>query len=875
ASDFSLRIQSTPVVTIGGNQLTLGTGNSGEIGLFGGNHVISADLKLADISILVRYDGTKTLSGVLSGTRGPGGPDEINFWGNSDTSRIILTGSNTYETYSTIIYRGIVQVNSLGNANEAGSLGKNSLIRAGALDWNATIDYVGAGNSTDRQIRFNDTTGAADTGGFSLLSNGSGPLVFTSGTLNNYIAGQNNLGNRIFTLGGTNANTNEIQSVITNNKATGDGTGFSDTQGTIGITKTEAGRWILSGNNTYTGSNTVSAGLLIAAHANALGSTYAGTTVSSGASLGLEGNITTAAEALSITGTGDAGGGALRNVSGANTYAGPVTLTGDARIGADAGSLAVSGAITGTNQVLTIVGSGTVTLSNAGNTFGSGLTGITAGLVVDGGTLKNGVNNAVNSNLIAQVKSGTWDLNGYDQTIRSEWGKGLLLGDAAGSSAPTVTTGTGTLTIQGETVSGAQARIDYWSAGNPLGGVVNGKVAYSSPNNILGVITLDSTNADIDLTINAVISKVGGAGGGYFLKGGAGTLLLNGLNTFDVAAPRVDAGTLILGVNDPANGSAGALGQGTAQVTVGINDTNNYDAALLLKNGVTSARSVRTMNNTQTGHASDTRTLGGYDSTGTATFSGPIELFNTANDGGMTRLQALGSSTVAFSGQIVDNLSDTAVGINKIGAGTVVLSGSNSYRGATTVTAGKLTVNGVLGSGAVSVAAGSTLAGSGTIGGTATVSGLLSPGNSPGVLTLSSLVLTSTATTLMEINGLTRGGLYDGINLTTSGGLTYGGALSLSFGLGSAVADQTTFDLFSFAGTPTGDFSSVTSSGFYTGTWSQVASGTWSLVSGPQTLTFSAATGDIIVVPEPGALALAAAGIGLAVAAWARRRLAA
>ncbi|NBW96841.1 MAG: PEP-CTERM sorting domain-containing protein, partial [Planctomycetia bacterium] len=222
--------------------------------------------------------------------------------------------------------------------------------------------------------------------------------------------------------------------------------------------------------------------------------------------------------------------------------------------------------------------------------------------------------------------------------------------------------------------------------------------------------------------------------------------------------------------------------------------------------------------------------------------------------------------------ELANNFGASTAGLIKSGLGTLVLSGSNSYTGSTAVNAGQLTVNGVLGSGALSVAAGSILAGSGTIGGVATVDGTLSPGNSPGMLTLASLVLSSSATTLMEINDLTRGAQYDGINLTTAGGLTYGGLLSLSFGLASAVADQTTFDLFNFSGTPTGDFSGVASTGFYAGTWSQVASGTWSLQSGAQTLTFSTATGDVVIVPEPGALALAAAGIGLAAAAWARRR---
>ena len=868
---YSLNINSSSTINIGGSQLlTIGAGSSGEIQLVGtGTHTISAPMFLKDAGFFIRFNGVKTISGVMSGTAGAGGPDEVALRGDSDTDRLILSGNNTYQVFTkTLIDRGVIQANSLGNANESGSLGKGSEIWGGVLNWNATIDYVGAGNSTDRKLMIGRY--ATDTGGMGVLSNGSGALVFTSSTLNSYLNATDITANRTLTLGGTNSADNTIQSVITNNRATGGGSGFSDTQGTISIAKNDAGRWILSGNNSYTGTTTISAGLLIAGHANALGSTYAGTTVSSGASLGLQGGITTAAEALSITGTGMSNAGALRNLSGANTYAGTVTLAGNSTVGADAGTLTVSGPITGTSQVLTVVGSGTVTLSNAANTFGSGLTGNNVGLFIRGGNVRNGVANAVNSNVMATVESGTWDLAGYNQSVRTTFSKGLGLGGAAGTAV--VNTGTGVLTLLADSTS-QQSRIDYLSAGNGQGGVISGQLQYSNSNNLMYFYVEDSSNAAEDLTINATISKAGSPNTGVFFKGGAGSMLLNGTNSFNAAALRVDSGSMILGANDPANGSAGSLGTGISSITVGYNDPNVFNASLLLRSGVTSSRSIATLNNTNSGHSTDTRTLGGYDSTGTATFSGAVELNNAATDGGTTRLQALGTSTVTFSGNISDNPGDTAVGINKIGGGTVVLSGSNSYRGATTVTAGRLTVNGLLGNGNVSVAAGSILAGSGTIGGAVSMNGTLSPGNSPGVLTLASLVLSSSATTLMEINGQTRGGQYDGINLTTSGGLTYGGLLSLSFGLGSAVADQTTFDLFNFSGTPLGDFAGVTSTGaVYAGTWLQVGSGTWSLVSGSQTLTFRAATGDIIVVPEPGALALAAAGIGLAAAAWTRRR---
>lgn len=104
-------------------------------------------------------------------------------------------------------------------------------------------------------------------------------------------------------------------------------------------------------------------------------------------------------------------------------------------------------------------------------------------------------------------------------------------------------------------------------------------------------------------------------------------------------------------------------------------------------------------------------------------------------------LDLRGAGNGIIAGNVLDGSTTNTLGtVSKNDAGTWTLNGNNSFTGGTTVSGGRLVINGSHASGPVSVAAVATLAGRGSLSAAATVSGTLAPGDPIGTLTLSDTV---------------------------------------------------------------------------------------------------------------------------------------
>ena len=578
----------------------------------------------------------------------------------------------------------------------------------GVLAGSAVINKNGAGTFITGGSGFNTWTGAVNinagvfeitkTGFVGAIDNAAAVTVASGATLRlNGAAAYTQ--ETIGSLAGAGTVTN-VGAAAVNVIAGGDNTNttFSGTLTNAGnalnLQKSGTGTMVLSGANSYTGTTTVNAGVLNIQNSTALGTTAGGTTVASGAALEIQNNITVGAETLSLAGTGVGNNGALRNISGANSFAGNITLTAATEIQSDAGSLALSGNITAANFGLTVDG--------AGNTASSGVIGLGSGGLTKNGTgtlTLSGLNTYTGATII---NAGTVSVNTLANT-----------GTASALGAPT-TAANGTIAIG----SGAtRATLAYTGSGSTTNRVVNlagttggatldasgtGALVFTSALTATGAgsktLTLTGTSTAGNALQGAIVNN-SAANTTSLVKSGTGTWILSGNNTY-TGATTINGGTLQIDADNrlgtaPAAPTANQLVLDGGTLATTSTFTLNANRGVTVNSGGgtvdTSAGTTLTYNGilagTGTFNKTDTGTLvlgGATTNTHTGDINvagGTLQIAKTVANtaiGDSANVTVSSGATLAFTGGVSETVGSIA------GAGTI----NNSNAGAMTLTTG-------------------------------------------------------------------------------------------------------------------------------------------------------------------------------------------
>ncbi len=428
----------------------------------------------------------------------------------------------------------------------------------------------------------------------------------------------------------------------------------------------------------------------------------------------------------------------VQNNSGSTlALTGAFNTNGQAVSFSGSGNVTASGNVTGTGSIWQ-TGTGTTTLSGS-DTYSGGTT-------VSAGTL--------NANSSTALGTGGVTLAGgtLGSTNNSTVSNAIALTGDAGLSGITsngvlTQTGSNTLTMTNATQAGT---VNLAAAGNA---------------------TQQTLTVEVDTgtsTISGVVAN-GGTNANGLAKTGAGTLILSNANTY-TGGTALSAGTL--DVNNNA-----ALGTGTLTLSGGTLSTTSSGIAINNAISLTGSAAISGVTSggviTQTG--SDTLNLSNVTQTGA------VNLAASGNATVQNLTVEVDSGTSKISG-VIANGGTGANGIDKTGAGTLILGNSaasptvNTYTGATVVGEGTLQLansNAIGASSAVTLANGSTLnlAGySDKVGNLAFTNGTIDfgAGNSGNTLVVNNLTSGSGVLTLANFNLSTDkiGSLTSGISST-------------------------------------------------------------------------------------------------------------
>ncbi|MEI8369351.1 MAG: autotransporter-associated beta strand repeat-containing protein [Planctomycetia bacterium] len=403
------------------------------------------------------------------------------------------------------------------------------------------------------------------------------------------------------------------------------------------------------------------------------------------------------------TGTLTLSGGAVNSGSGVIGVAmdsnGTANVTGGTWI--NSGDLTVGGTGTGT---LSMSGTGTVVV---GGTLSRGTNGTIT--LSSGGTLQigNGGNSGVLGNDLTTQGTLVFNRTGTSSHTHVIDGSGSVVKQGSGTVILTATNswsgGTslngGALELGSAEALGSSGTISF--GGGALRFSADNNADYSSRFNASGGQSFKLDTNGQTVALGSVIS----GSGSTLEKLGVGTLILAENNIY-TGATTVTGGTLQIGAGGNTGAIAGSLvnnaavvfnrsndldlggaisGSGTLEQagsgTLTLSGNNNYSGATTLSSGVLSLGST-----TALGATSSISFAGGTLQFTAANHADPSALFSTA-PGQVYKLDTNGQVVTLTS-----NLTSTGGSLEKLGGGTLSLTGSNTFAGGTTLTSGTLSL---------------------------------------------------------------------------------------------------------------------------------------------------------------------------------------
>ena len=756
-----------------------------------------------------QLDGTST-GNIISGIISDGG-GFVTTLTKVNTGTWTLSGANTF-TGTTTITEGTLKLGAAGvipnasavTVNSPGILDMNTFSETvGSIAGTGTIDNV-AGGGTPALTCGGDGTGTTYSG---VIQNTTGTLSFTKLGAGTLILSGANTYSGITTISagtlqiGAGSTTGILPGNVTNNSILTFNRSNTFTyagiiSGTGAVNQIGSGLLTISGANSYDGLTTVGASSsLYVANNLALGSTIGGTELIAGPSasttnLYLKSNITITGETLTMNSnsTGDLRS-ALQAASASDTWNGPIILAGTGSChfwATNTYSLSITGSISGSCGALYLRGnsSGTGTISTAmsigttsvykqetGTWTLSGANTYTGTTNITGGTLKLGATGVIpDVSAVIVTSPGILDMNTFSETVGSIVGTGTI-DNVAGGGTPTLTCG-----------------------GNNSNTLFSGVIQ-----NTTGVLAFTKVGSgELNITNNNLFSGVTSVNAGTLVFSDLGSLYNNGTTAGSIVVN--NGGTIRF---DRSDFMGTHMVVPVATVTVNAGGT-------LYANGT-----YTTLNNLTLSGGSLISNGGAWPTWGTFALKGTVTVNGTStstmsNNGGSPNFIHIGDNTnggsttfnvaancnpaLVISSQIVNTYQadpnlEALSGIIKTGAGTMVLSGPNSYTGLTSINGGTLklgasgvipdvsavTVNGILDMNTYSETVGS-ITGGGTIdnvagGGTPT----LTNGSNNSNTSFSGIIQNTSGTLTISKTG-------NG-TLTLSGANTYTGLTTVNGGI--------------------------------------------------------------------------------------------